>query len=328
MSDITEHAQFGDLKRLLRKLEKAEARQDEPLSSLVRHPSPVKSPPPLPDVAHALRVASPSPDLDESLKVINSPDHPGAADDRSLPVNLAHPAPVSGSGAGARRTAGLVIAVAAVGLAATVVWAGRLNGILDWPLFLVAAQDHPVQIVDKDASLSERIAPPSPSPPTSLPEAKVNTTPNPGPPPEGPPPEATQRAKTVPAEADTVKPAGPPAEFATRLAEGRTDAPLLGGRDKYELEARLDAYLEHGQKLLDDGDVTGARAFFSRVADSGDPRGAEAMGLTYDPNYIVSIGIRGLQPDPEAASRWYRRAMDLGSKDAMDRLEHLGDRPK
>jgi TPR repeat protein len=95
------------------------------------------------------------------------------------------------------------------------------------------------------------------------------------------------------------------------------------GRDKYESEARLDAYLERGQRMIDEGDLTGARSFFRRVAESGDPRGALAMGATYDANYFAELGIRGVNPDNALAGDWYRKAMDLGSKDALDRLERL-----
>ena len=99
--------------------------------------------------------------------------------------------------------------------------------------------------------------------------------------------------------------------------------PASRGRDKFDAEIRLEAYLERGQKLIEEGDVTAARAFFRRVAESGDPRGALALGMSYDGNYFAELGIRGQVADPEAAGQWYRKAMDLGSKDALDRLERL-----
>lgn len=99
--------------------------------------------------------------------------------------------------------------------------------------------------------------------------------------------------------------------------------PVSPGRDKFEAEARLEAYLERGQKLVDEGDLTAARAFFRRAAESGDPRGALALGMTYDVNYFAELGIRGVSADSTAAGEWYRKAMDLGSKEALDRLERL-----
>lgn len=99
--------------------------------------------------------------------------------------------------------------------------------------------------------------------------------------------------------------------------------PSTAGRDKFESEARLDVYLERGQKLVEEGDLTAARAFFRRAAESGDPRGALALGMTYDINYFAELGIRGVPADSAAAGEWYRKAMDLGSKDALDRLERL-----
>ncbi len=95
------------------------------------------------------------------------------------------------------------------------------------------------------------------------------------------------------------------------------------GRDKFDSEVRLEAYLERGQRLIEEGDLTAARSFFRRAAESGDPRGALALGMTYDTNYFAELGIRGQQGDDAAAGQWYRKAMDLGSKDALDRLERL-----
>jgi hypothetical protein len=88
-------------------------------------------------------------------------------------------------------------------------------------------------------------------------------------------------------------------------------------------EARARTYMARGQELLATGNVTSARAFFKRAAEAHAPQGALAMGATYDANYFEVLGIKGMQPDSDVARRWYERAAELGSKDALDRIAEL-----
>ena len=312
MSDISEHPQFGDLKRLLRKLEKADAKPNDPLSSLVREPARLQAQPPL----------------------------PGSADVLPLPIGAkALDLPVGGvpatrrTSTARRRVLWVALPVAIAGVAVAIAWTGRPFGQAAWLQPTTRPQESPVQLSNAATSSQKPVpdvnwAPPPKLSSTSSAVPKDNNGPPPAPPGESHSSNSSSHADVPQAQPHGGEPPLPPAEPTNRVAEVNEDAPLLGGRDKYELEARLDAYMEHGQKLLNDGDVTGARSFFSRVADSGDPRGAMAMGATYDPNYIGSFKLRGVQPDLDAAGNWYRRAMDLGSKDALDRLDRLGDRPK
>ena len=68
----------------------------------------------------------------------------------------------------------------------------------------------------------------------------------------------------------------------------------------------------------------GARMFFKKAADAGDAQAAVAMGATYDPNLFASLKVQGMRPDVQLARQWYERAVNLGSKDARDRLDSLG----
>ena len=79
-----------------------------------------------------------------------------------------------------------------------------------------------------------------------------------------------------------------------------------------------------GEARLADGDVMGARMFFKKAADAGDAQAAVAMGATYDPNLFASLKVQGMRPDVQLARQWYERAVNLGSKDARDRLDSLG----
>ncbi|MBV1797909.1 SEL1-like repeat protein [Siccirubricoccus sp. G192] len=97
-------------------------------------------------------------------------------------------------------------------------------------------------------------------------------------------------------------PAGPvPAPAASLAAPARPAAnPAL-----------LAMLLRRGNGLLVLGDVSGARRFYERAAESGSAEAAEALARTYDPAALATLGARGIQPDPEAAAAWYRRAAAL-----------------
>ncbi len=103
-----------------------------------------------------------------------------------------------------------------------------------------------------------------------------------------------------------------------------TDLKLSRGKNDTEEKAR--GLFEKGEIRLGSGDVIGARMFFKKAADAGDAQAANAMGATYDPNLFSSMQVRGMRPDVELARQWYRRAMDLGSKDSLDRLDKLKSR--
>jgi len=162
-------------------------------------------------------------------------------------------------------------------------------------------------------------------PEATKPDPKTEVKDTPSAPPPAEKPAGAEKQAEKPAAAETTPSAAPATASPAPLEESAVmHAPAAPfGRDKYESEARLDAYLERGQRMIDEGDLTGARSFFRRVAESGDPRGALAMGATYDANYFAELGIRGVNPDNALAGDWYRKAMDLGSKDALDRLEKL-----
>jgi len=94
------------------------------------------------------------------------------------------------------------------------------------------------------------------------------------------------------------------------------------GKNHDEDSAR--SLFDQGEARLHDGDVIGARMLFTKAANAGDAQAAIAIGATYDPSLFATLDVKGMKPDREMARRWYQRAIDLGSKDAYDRLERLG----
>ena len=50
---------------------------------------------------------------------------------------------------------------------------------------------------------------------------------------------------------------------------------------------------------------------------------ALALALTYDPRYLAAHGVAGVGGDVAKARRWYQRAAELGSPDALRRWRGL-----
>ncbi|WKW50501.1 hypothetical protein [Rhodomicrobium lacus] len=84
-----------------------------------------------------------------------------------------------------------------------------------------------------------------------------------------------------------------------------------------------DALMERGLNQLAQGDGAGGRAVLEVLARYGSVRGALALAQTYDPANVRHRPDWGLAADVERAREWYRKAADLGSVNAYQRLKEL-----
>lgn len=85
-----------------------------------------------------------------------------------------------------------------------------------------------------------------------------------------------------------------------------------------------DTMFSKSKRLLEVGDVAGARLVFEYLARQGSARGAFALAQTYDPEFLESLSVRGgVRPDMTTAMKWYREAARLGSGQASTRLGAL-----
>jgi hypothetical protein len=82
--------------------------------------------------------------------------------------------------------------------------------------------------------------------------------------------------------------------------------------------------VKKGDEQLAEGNVAAARLFYERAADAGLAQGAMALAATYDARELARLGVRGIQPDPKQARRWYERAQQLGASEADERLRRIG----
>jgi hypothetical protein len=127
----------------------------------------------------------------------------------------------------------------------------------------------------------------------------------------------------APAAKAKPEPRVPPA--ATTETAAVRDAPLPYDIGQPPKSARIAAdkeqqLLESASGLLSQNDITAARLIYARLAREGSLQGALIMAQTFDPAFLASYQINGLQPDKEKAKYWYAVAASLGSKDASGRL--------
>jgi hypothetical protein len=85
----------------------------------------------------------------------------------------------------------------------------------------------------------------------------------------------------------------------------------------------LATLLKRGQQLAASGDMAAARLTLRRAAEAHDAQAALALGATYDPVVLASLGILGVTPDVAMARSWYEKAKTYGSAEAPRRLELL-----
>jgi hypothetical protein len=116
-----------------------------------------------------------------------------------------------------------------------------------------------------------------------------------------------------------VSPAGTTETAAIQDAAPQSDVtqPPRSARIAVDKEQQL---LDTASRLLAQNDITAARLIYARLAREGSLQGALTMAQTFDPAFLASYQINGLQPDKEKAKYWYGVAARLGSKDASGRL--------
>jgi len=159
-----------------------------------------------------------------------------------------------------------------------------------------------------------------------------------------PPPQATQaaprpQAQAVPAgeapapvgEGRVLRAdAGSVLATATGIATGAPRTPATPDETRSAMAAPLDPVAEtarllsEGERLIRQGDISGARAPLSKAAAAGSPHAMLALGETFDPNMLAAWGApHAIKPDVVTARLFYGRALNGGLEAARKRLELL-----
>jgi TPR repeat protein len=81
--------------------------------------------------------------------------------------------------------------------------------------------------------------------------------------------------------------------------------------------------MTRAMRLIDEGDIAGARLLFHHLAEQGEADAAYELGRTFDPEVLAGLGVEGLGADRATALNWYERASETGNKQAKERLRIL-----
>jgi TPR repeat protein len=84
--------------------------------------------------------------------------------------------------------------------------------------------------------------------------------------------------------------------------------------------------MERGDAMLNQRNVVAARLLFARAAEAGVGMAALKLAETYDPKFISDQNLIGIKSDQHEAETWYRKAADLGERQAEQRLKALEER--
>ena len=86
--------------------------------------------------------------------------------------------------------------------------------------------------------------------------------------------------------------------------------------------------LKRGEDFIASGDLASARLVLQRAAEAGDPGAALRLAGTYDPIVLEQQTAPGsaVNANIAMARMWYERAKELGSADALRRLDLLVSR--
>ena len=88
--------------------------------------------------------------------------------------------------------------------------------------------------------------------------------------------------------------------------------------------SEIAAMMKSGAESMSNGDVSGARLMYQRLAKEGEASAALALAESYDPPMLRKSNItRAITPDVALAQSWYEKAKALGSPVAAERLEKL-----
>jgi hypothetical protein len=107
------------------------------------------------------------------------------------------------------------------------------------------------------------------------------------------------------------------------LATAPTDQSTQHTADSQRDHEPIELLVGRSEKLITEGDVEAARILLQPAAEASDARAALALGSTYDPIMLAILQAHGVAPDVSLALDWYKKAQELGSREAQQRLQVL-----
>jgi hypothetical protein len=102
-----------------------------------------------------------------------------------------------------------------------------------------------------------------------------------------------------------------------------TSGPAASPPDQPLSSTDVSMLLTRGDSMFGVGDIASARHFYERAADAGNGQAALRLGESYDPSFLDQAHLRAVRGDFSAAVFWYRRARELGVRDAEILLKRI-----
>ncbi len=134
-------------------------------------------------------------------------------------------------------------------------------------------------------------------------------------------PQLAQASTLAMHEGEVVPKKQPVRVVTTRMVQEKTDggSAKIAAPDKAPKQlGNGTTPLARGQTLMTKGELEAARRIFKQAADEGSPKGALALGSTYDPANLQRIGLADTPSNRNEAKRWYRRAHELARTKTQD----------
>lgn len=130
----------------------------------------------------------------------------------------------------------------------------------------------------------------------------------------------------APVDVAVAAPAPAPSPAAVEVASVKTEEPSKRSETRTIGRDEIDGLLKRGQALLKDGDIAAARLVLRRAAEAGDANAMLMLAGSYDRAELIKLRVFGVAPDHAQAKAWYEKAVELGSAEAVRRLQQLTQR--
>jgi TPR repeat protein len=143
-----------------------------------------------------------------------------------------------------------------------------------------------------------------------------------------PPPAAPAQASIAPAAQppEPTRPTVSPARRPPEPAQATIPDSAIPKQTKLnppKSDVRAAVLFARGLEAEQQGNVSGARRFYTSAAELGSASAALNLGRLYDPAYLKQTALGGIDPDPALARHWYGRAVAMGDVAAIPLLEAL-----
>lgn len=125
----------------------------------------------------------------------------------------------------------------------------------------------------------------------------------------------------APVDVAVAAPAPAPSPAVVEVASAKTEEPSKRSETRTIGRDEIDGLLKRGQALLKDGDIAAARLVLRRAAEAGDANAMLMLAGSYDRAELMKLKVFGVAPDHAQAKAWYAKAVELGSAEAVRRLQ-------